>query len=97
MFFLIEYDRRKGSIVQSLRYDDASRKLAEDDRLKLEFRLKREGIEHEVVVLDAPSEEAIRHTHSRYFESVAELVRSLAEIQSLPVLTPHSPLGPERY
>jgi hypothetical protein len=28
-----------------------------------------------VVILEAPSEEAVRHTHGRYFKDLAELVR----------------------
>jgi hypothetical protein len=83
MLFLIEYDRPRGSIIQLRRYDHSSRKVAEDARLKLELDLKRQGIDHEVVVLDAPSEEALRHTHSRYFESVAELVRGSPQVQAV--------------
>ena len=75
MLFLIEYDRSRGLIIQKRQYDDASRAVAEDERLKLELELKRRGVEHEVVLLDAPSEQALRHTHSRYFEDVVELVR----------------------
>ena len=83
MLFLIEYDRPRGSIVQLRRYDDTSRKIAEDARLKLELDLNRQGLEHEVVLLDAPSEEALRRTHGRYFENVEELVRGSAQIQAL--------------
>ncbi|HET7100947.1 MAG TPA: hypothetical protein VFJ52_07350 [Terriglobia bacterium] len=56
-------------------FNDSSRKLAEVARLELELRLNREGVEHEVVLLEAPNEDALRHTHSRYFESVAEIAR----------------------
>ncbi|MGA2476438.1 MAG: hypothetical protein ABSF73_07435 [Terriglobia bacterium] len=83
MLFLIEYDRPRGSIVQLREFDDASRAVAEDERLKLELGLKRQGIEHEVVLLDAPSKEALRRTHSRYFESVVELARGSAQVQAL--------------
>ena len=40
-------------------FDDASRRVADDARLNLELSLESEGIEHEVVLLDAPSEEAL--------------------------------------
>ena len=83
MLFLIEYDRSQGSIVQKRQYDEPSREVAEKERLSLELRLKRQGVEHEVVLLDAPSEEALRHTHSRYFESVAELIVSSPQVQAL--------------
>jgi hypothetical protein len=75
LIFLIEYNRAKGAIVEMRKFDDSSRKLADEARLELELRLNREGVEHEVVLLEASSEEALRHTHSRYFESVAEIAR----------------------
>ncbi len=83
MLFLIEYDRPRGSIVQLRKFDDAFRESAEDARLKLELELKGQGFEHEVVLLDAPSEEALMHTHSRYFEDVVELVRGSPQVQAL--------------
>jgi hypothetical protein len=64
-------------------FDDASQLVAEDARLKLELDLKRQGVVHEVVVLDAPSKEALRHTHSRYFESVVELFSGSPQVQAL--------------
>jgi hypothetical protein len=76
MLFLIQYDRPRGVIVQMKRFDGSSRKAAEDARLELELSLNRQGIQDEVVILDAPSKEALRRTHSRYFESLAELVRA---------------------
>ena len=75
MLFLIEYNRASGEIVEMRTFDDSLRSVAEDARLELELRLNREGVEHEVVLLEAPSEEALRHTHGRYFESLAEIAR----------------------
>jgi hypothetical protein len=48
------------------------------------------------VLLDAPSEEALRHTHGRYFEDVAELVRGSPQVQALPFLTLKSPHQSEK-
>jgi hypothetical protein len=78
MLFLIEYDRPRGTIVQMQEFDEGSRQTANDVRLELELCLNRQGIHHEVVLLDAPSEDALRHTHGRYFEDVAELARGPA-------------------
>jgi len=95
MLFLIEYDRPSGSIIQLREFTAASRQLADETRLNLELDLKRQGIDHEVVVLDAPSEEALRHTHSRYFENfenVVELVVGSPQVQALlmgPEKSPH--------
>jgi hypothetical protein len=77
MIFLIEYDRPSGTLVQFRKFDDAERHAAQDARLELEIKLNREDIPHEVVILEAPSEEAVRHTHGRYFKDLPELVKEL--------------------
>jgi hypothetical protein len=96
MLFLIEYDRPRGSIVQFREFDDASRKFAEDERLRLELDLNRQGVEHEVVLLEAPGEETIRCTHGRYFENVVELARGSAQVQPLLMGTAKSPHESEK-
>ena len=95
MFFLIEYDRPRGVIVQLREFDAASRQVVEDTRLELELDLNRKGIEHEVVILDAPSIQALRRTHSRYFESVTEILRGSDRILAPAVGTVNSPLERE--
>ena len=75
MLFLIEYDRRRGEIVTLETFDGAERGKAEDARLEMELELHRLGVEREVVILEANSEEALRRTHSRYFEDLATLLR----------------------
>lgn len=78
MVFLIEYDRRTGKLVQFRKFDESERQTAHDIRLDLELKLNRErNRDREVVVLEAPSEEALRHTHGRYFKSAAELTKEL--------------------
>jgi hypothetical protein len=78
MIFLIEYDRTRGEIVTFRTFDDSERQIAEDSRLDLELELNRLGTEHEVVILEAATEEALRRTHRRYFENLSELVNSPA-------------------
>ena len=78
MIFLIEYDRSQGRIITFRAFDDSARREAEDSRLQLELELNRRGTEREVVLLEATSEEALRRTHRRYFEDLAELVNSPA-------------------
>jgi hypothetical protein len=80
MLFLIQYDRSNGKIVQKREFDDSQRQVAGEARLELELTLKRQGIENEVVLLDAGDEDALRRTHSRYFENVAEIARGTATI-----------------
>jgi hypothetical protein len=77
MLFLIEYDRPSGTLVQFRKFDDAERQVAQDARLELELKLNHGRIQHEVVILEAPSEEAVRHTHGRYFKELPELVKEL--------------------
>ena len=73
MFFLIEYDRSRGQLVTFKTFADAARSAANEARLELELRLSRLGIEHEVVVFEAATEEDLRRTHRRYFEDLNQL------------------------
>ena len=74
MLFLVQYDRQKGELIKLDKFDDTDRTEAEDSRLTLEIYLNRQQIEHEVVLLQAKDENALRRTHRRYFEDLAELV-----------------------
>jgi hypothetical protein len=76
MLFLIEYDRDRGKIVTFRTFDDSERKVAENSRLEMELDLNRRGVEREVVILEAASEEAVRRTHRRYFETLEELLKA---------------------
>ena len=73
MIFLIEYDRRQGRLVSLIPFDESNRRSAEQARLDLELRLNEFGIKREVVLLEAATEDALRHTHRRYFETISEL------------------------
>jgi len=73
MIFLIEYDRAAGNIVSMATYHDRERQLAENSRLELELSLNQSEVHHEVVLLEAVSEGALRRTHRRYFENLSDL------------------------
>ena len=73
MVFLIEYDRNQGRIVTLDSFPDSDKEKAEESRLELELNLNLRGVENEVVILEAATEEALRRTHRRYFENLAEL------------------------
>ncbi len=75
MLFLIEYDRSIGHIVTMSTFNNSERQRADESRLELELDLNRRGIEREVVILQAATEKAIRRTHRRYFEDLAELAK----------------------
>jgi hypothetical protein len=76
MIFLIEYDRPEGRIVTLRPFEESQRSQAENSRLATELELHRKGLDHEVVLLEADNEDALRRTHRRYFEKVSEIGRS---------------------
>ena len=78
MIFLIEYDPPTRRLVQFRKFQESDRQAAHDARLELEVALNREGSQHEVVILEAPSEEAVRRTHRRYFKNLDELMSESA-------------------
>ncbi len=73
MIFLIEYDRSEGSIINLERFQDSERLKAIESRLEIELDLNRKGTTHEVVLLEASSENALRRTHRRYFEDISQI------------------------
>lgn len=72
MIFLIEYERATG-IVALQRFDDSKADEAREARLNLELARSAENLSREIVILEADSEEQLRRTHSRYFESLHQL------------------------
>ena len=76
MIFLIEYNRSEGSIVTFRDFDASHRREAEDSRLGIELDLNRKGINHEVVLLEAASKDALHRTHQRYFADLTQILKS---------------------
>lgn len=79
MIFLIEYDRPQGRITRFKVFPDAEQEGAEGIRLEIELELNRRRIEHDVILLQADSEEALRQTHRRYFEDAEKIASSTSE------------------
>jgi hypothetical protein len=73
MLFLVEYDPPSGRTISMIRYADSELDLASEARRELELELNRRGVLHEVVLLEAASEAALRKTHARYFEGLKEM------------------------
>ena len=73
VIFLIEYNRTEGEIVTLRKFEDNERKRAQNSRLQRELEMNRLGISHEIVLLEAATEAALRRTHRRYFENLAQL------------------------
>ena len=76
MIFLIGYNRSEGHIVTFRDFDDSQRREAEDSRLEIELDLNRKGVDHEVVLLEAASKDALYLTHQRYFEDLRQILKS---------------------
>ena len=79
MIFLVEYNREKAKTLTFRSYPDSERTKAQDDRLELELKLLAEGVEHEVVILEAVDEAHVRRTHSRYFPDQTALFNELLD------------------
>jgi hypothetical protein len=73
MLFLIDYDRKMGRMLRFETYADEELAKATESRLNLELEHFRQGVEREVVLLEAADEQAVRRTHRRYFADLAEL------------------------
>lgn len=79
MIFLIEYSRPEGRVLDLKTFPNRDRRAAENARLEAELSLMRRGLDHEVVLLEAKSETAIRRTHRRYFEDARAIASSTGE------------------
>ena len=73
VIFLLQYDRRSGKLISIESHSADLRAEVSKTRLCLELDLLARGVGHEVVVLEAESEEDLRKTHNRYFRNVSEL------------------------
>jgi hypothetical protein len=76
MIFLLDYDRSAGRLISLRDFEDDARPIAQAARLELELELHRSGIEREIVLLQAPSLDALKRTHRRYFEDLRQIARS---------------------
>ncbi len=73
MYFLVDYDRQSGELISVTSFAPEGRVLAQVARLELEICLNAQGVEREVVILEAEDEASLRVTHRRYFEDVTKL------------------------
>lgn len=68
--FLLVFDRAHGRLLREQSFQDHRQALIERFRAE---RMQRDNPDIEVVVLSAQSREALRLTHSRYFQSISDL------------------------
>ncbi|CAN5849761.1 hypothetical protein BH18ACI5_BH18ACI5_04290 [soil metagenome] len=79
MIFLIEYHRAERRVLTRAIFADHDFVAAENARVALEIIANRDKLDREVVLLQAPTEAALRQTHRRYFEDIGELIRVQAQ------------------
>ncbi len=80
MLFLIEYDRGRAELVSIRAFSDSQRTLAENARIDLEIVLNREGVEREIVLLEAANREGLLRTHGRYFKALETLAGRVPQL-----------------
>ena len=83
MIYLIQYDRSLGELVNLHEFPSQSKDRAEEKRLCVELDLLVKNISHEVVLLEANSEDELRKTHRRYFERLDQLMTESSTAQQL--------------
>jgi len=82
MIFLIEYDRRLGKLIRLREFTDSARDEAAKARLDCELVLHRQGLEREVVLLEAVDRAALEQTHRRYFQTLTQTLDEFARSTS---------------
>jgi hypothetical protein len=78
MIFLLQYDRKQGTVRKLKSFPFAARAEAQRERLKIELSLHKTRVPDEVVLLEAADEQTLKRTHQRYFKTPRELVESMS-------------------
>lgn len=76
--FVLVYDRQERKPLELRTFPDSQFEAATAFRLKEQQRALREGLDREIVLFHANSEEALRRTHGAYFLTEGELLDRLA-------------------
>lgn len=74
--YLIEYARSSGETIFVTGLEGFKRSDAENERQQRELELRRAGSDHEIVLLEAANDRALKHTHGRYFADLKEIARA---------------------
>lgn len=79
MIFLLEYDRKRGTLRKLKLFSGVDREQAQRERLDIELKLRSSQEPCEVVLLEAADEETLKRTHKRYFSTPRELIESMMQ------------------
>ncbi|WP_282246002.1 hypothetical protein [Stenotrophomonas sp. PS02300] len=71
MIFLIHYDRKNRKLSSLSQFE--TREDAASAKLQIEIETLSSALNQEVVVLEAESEDSLRRTHQRYFNTLGKL------------------------
>jgi hypothetical protein len=80
--FLLIYDRDARKLVRLDEFAQEDRSSATSARRDAEIAAIREGRKQEIVILEAESLDALKHTHGSYFYSVRELTQRMLDLAS---------------
>ena len=80
--FLLIYDWSSRRLVRKAEYDQTDREAALKARYEAELRASREGLDQEIVILEAPSLDTLKRTHGSYFFTIDELGERLLKAAS---------------
>ena len=67
MIYYVEYDRSSQKLRELKAFSETERAQAQAHALARELEFSRQGLQLEIVLLEADSEATIRNTHPRYF------------------------------
>lgn len=67
MIYYIEYSREQQQLLSLKPFAESDRSRAQAHALARELALSLQGLQMEIVLLEADSEATIRNTHPRYF------------------------------
>lgn len=71
MYFLINYSRKDGVLVNITEFSD--RAVASKAKLELEILSLNSSLSNEIVILEADSVDALMASHSRYFKDLSSI------------------------
>lgn len=73
MIYLIHYNRKASGLIEMRQFESSDQAIASTAKLELEISLLGSSLDSEVVLLEASTEEHLRKTHRRYFETLKGL------------------------
>jgi hypothetical protein len=77
--FLLIYDRRSMQVIELREFDESGRIEADTVRFAAQRDALAAGLDQDIVLFQADSEQELRRTHGSYFLTVHELIERAQE------------------